>query len=224
MHNPNIIAAVREVLGLTPEQALLCWSSDFNVKPPSTSNFYSWHQDGRFLKADDVSKLCTVWVAFSSATKENGCLEFVPTNLSSSCLLPHTITNDANNMLSRGQTINEDQLEHLCDSFRIELNPGQFSIHSFLTPHRSGPNTESRERIGFAIRYMTSDVVFSNKIKESALLVSGDSPLKSCSFDLDFERAPATLCGVDEIRCHHEAIERENANYLDGTEMQVYTK
>ena len=71
-------------------------------------------------------------------------------------ILPHEDTFDPDNLLSRGQEIRVEIVEE--DKCRIELAPGEMSLHHGLTIHGSGPNVSDDRRIGFAIRYIRPDI------------------------------------------------------------------
>ena len=52
VHHPRILDAVEDVLGPN----LLCWTTNFFIKEPNTSDFVSWHQDATYwgLSSDEV--------------------------------------------------------------------------------------------------------------------------------------------------------------------------
>ena len=55
----------------------------------------------------------------------------------------------------------------------INLLPSQFSIHHVNTVHGSGINKSKRYRIGFAVRYISSDTYHLREKYDRALHVSG---------------------------------------------------
>lgn len=81
---PQIVDRVTSVLG--PD--VLCWRSDFFPKYPGNEGT-DWHQSATFASASGRPQLrwphgagpggtLTVWCAFSDATVETGCLQFIP--------------------------------------------------------------------------------------------------------------------------------------------------
>ena len=96
---PAILDAVSDVIG--PD--ILCWTTNFFIKEPSSAGFVSWHQDSTYwgLDPDDV---VTAWVAFTDATPENGYMQFIP-GTHKVDQLPHLDTFHRDNLLSRGQEI-----------------------------------------------------------------------------------------------------------------------
>ena len=68
----------------------------------------------------------------------------------------HNDTFDKNNLLTRGQTIENIPINK---TVPITLKPGQISIHHRLIVHGSGPNFSNKKRIGFAIQsYISTEV------------------------------------------------------------------
>ena len=80
--------------------------------------------------------------------------------------------------------------------------------------HRSSPNTSDQERVGLAIRYMSSDVQnIKAVVRERASLICG-----SGGGWWDLETAPRRDYGEKELEAHRESVEREKKNYLQGQE------
>ena len=57
------------------------------------------------------------------------------------------------------QTLDDERLG-LSDTHRIELEPGQLSLHDVYLVHGSAPNRSGRRRAGFTVRYMPCTSVF----------------------------------------------------------------
>lgn len=146
IRNETILSATATILG--PD--LMVWSAQMFTKEAHSPKIVSWHQDLTYWGLDDAEET-TCWVALSPATRESGCMKFVPGSHTKQ-VVPHVDTYDENNMLSRGQEIavevNED------DAVAVELQPGQASLHHGHLFHGSGPNTTDDRRIGVAIRFI----------------------------------------------------------------------
>jgi ectoine hydroxylase-related dioxygenase (phytanoyl-CoA dioxygenase family) len=129
----------------------------------------SWHQDSTYwgLSRPDV---VTAWVALSPSTRANGAMEVIPgTHVLDQ--IPHRDTFDRDNMLSRGQEVMVD-----VDASRavaLELQPGEMSLHHVRLVHGSAANPSGERRIGFAIRYIPTDVAQTVRGDDSATLVRG---------------------------------------------------
>ena len=100
-------------------------------------------------------------------------MKIIPGSHAGEAILPHDETFDANNLLSRGQTIRD-----LDPSTAVEmpLRAGQFSVHHNKTIHSSEPNNADWPRIGFAIHFAATSVrqvQFDNAL---AIHVRGSDP------------------------------------------------
>jgi non-heme Fe2+,alpha-ketoglutarate-dependent halogenase len=191
VRHPVILDCVARLIG--PD--LLVWGSDFFVKEGGSPNFVSWHQDAAYwgLTPDDI---VTAWVALTPSTVESGCLEVVP-GTHRGPIVAHDNTFAADNMLSRGQTI-----EHRIDRDRaihVVLAPGQMSLHHVKIAHASGPNRSAGRRAGFAIRYIGAHVRQERDVPDSATLVRGTS---SGRFAL--EPVPAGELDPEAVAYHQE--------------------
>jgi len=82
--NPRITDRVASVIG--PD--VLCWRTEFFPKYPGDEGT-DWHQADTFANASGKAQIVwpedsefggtiTVWTAFTEATTENGCLQFIP--------------------------------------------------------------------------------------------------------------------------------------------------
>ena len=164
--HPRVLDMVEGVLG--PD--ILCWAAEFFIKEARTKSIVSMHQDLTYWGLGATQKQVTAWIALSPATTASGCMDFVKGSHKNE-ILPHRDTFAENNMLSRGQEIEVDVAEE--DKVRIELAPGQMSLHHGLTFHGSGPNVSEDRRIGMAIRYVSPDVTQNVADRDYAMLVRG---------------------------------------------------
>lgn len=196
IRHPRILDAVEDLHG--PD--LLCWSSQFFVKPAGDSGYVSWHQDATYwgLSSPDV---VTAWVALSPSTPESGCMQVVPGTHHAQ--VSHADRFDERNLLSRGQEITVD-----VDSEKVRdviLAPGQMSLHHVLLFHGSQPNQASDARIGFAIRYLPTHVHQVGGPRESATLVRGRDAYRH----FDHEPVPQADLDPDAVACHGRVIDRQ---------------
>ena len=86
-----------------------------------------------------------------------------------------SVQDDSLNMLVHKQYISSSTLSELTgDRVRLELEPGEASLHSWKSVHSSGPNSSQGERVGLAIRYMTDEVQnIKAVVRERASLICG---------------------------------------------------
>ena len=165
VRNDVLLDAVEDLHGPN----LLDWTSNFFIKEPRSPGFVSWHQDSTYwgLSRPDV---VTAWVALSASTRANGAMEVIPgTHVLDQ--IPHRDTFDRDNLLSRGQEVMVD-----VDASRavaLALQPGEMSLHHVRLVHGSAANPSGERRIGFAIRYIPTDVSQIVRGGDSASLVRG---------------------------------------------------
>uniref|UniRef100_W5NCG1 Zgc:174917 n=1 Tax=Lepisosteus oculatus TaxID=7918 RepID=W5NCG1_LEPOC len=127
--------------------------SDSKPEQQGTSDlpFVAWHQDIRYWGVAGGPVL-SVWLALDDSFRENGALQVIPGSHTLG-ILPHQSSARSGNMLSTNQEIPEHLL--LTDSAQLcPLQAGQMSVHDGLLVHGSEPNTSSRRRCGFVIRFV----------------------------------------------------------------------
>ncbi|HAA93250.1 MAG TPA: phytanoyl-CoA dioxygenase [Rhodospirillaceae bacterium] len=163
--HPGVLDAVEDVLGPN----ILCWNSSFFIKNAHDPAHVTWHQDSTYWGLS-VPDLCSVWIALTPATVENGAMKIIPESHRHG-QLDHTDTFDKTNLLARGQHLTELPAEN--SAVDIELAPGEISLHHIMAVHGSEPNRTDERRIGLAIRYAAPHVRLLGNISDSALLVRG---------------------------------------------------
>ena len=85
------------------------------VKEPEQRGFISWHQDARYIGLEPENWV-TAWLALSDVTTENGCMYMWPGS-HLECAREHLDTYDEENLLTRGQTVQnvpEAETTRLC--------------------------------------------------------------------------------------------------------------
>ncbi|NQU72387.1 MAG: phytanoyl-CoA dioxygenase family protein [Rhodospirillales bacterium] len=166
IHHPALLDAMEDLMGPN----IVIWGSSFFTKPAHDPRFVSWHQDSTYYGLEPPESV-TAWLAFSPSTGDAGCLQIIPGSHKGEAILPHLETDDPNNILSRGQTI-----ENIDESVAVEmpLEPGQFSIHHNKTIHGSLPNKSDTPRIGFAIHFATPEIRQTQFEGATASLVRGE--------------------------------------------------
>ena len=146
-HEPVLLACLESLLG----PALLLWDSAFIIKEPHSAAKVSWHQDLTYwgLENDEV---VSVWLALSPADAASGAMLMVPGSHRDGAL-PHHESVDADNVLSRGQTL--DRPIDPSAAVQTVLAPGQMSLHHGWVFHASQPNRSDDRRIGFNMNVTT---------------------------------------------------------------------
>ena len=147
--DPRILDVVESLLGPN----ILVHSSSIFCKYPNNESFIPWHQDGVYWGLNKP-KLWSVWFAISDSNIQSGCMRVVPKTHTRK--FSHFEQANDKVMLSSGLTISTDFEEG--DVVNLELKPGQISLHHLNIAHSSESNKSRQPRIGFAIRYISTDV------------------------------------------------------------------
>lgn len=162
--HPNVLDAVEGTIGPN----ILVWESSWFVKFPNDPAFISWHQDGAYwgLQPPQVT---TAWIALSSSTPENGCMQVMPGTQNLTLAQRDTYAKD--NLLARGQEIAVGV--DVASAVSLVLAPGQMSLHHIGIAHGSEANRSDHPRIGIAIRYIAPEVVQKSVERQMVQLVRG---------------------------------------------------
>ena len=166
IHHPRLLDAVEDVMGPN----LLVWGTSFFTKPARDPRYISWHQDSTYYGLEPPDSV-TAWIAFSDSTEASGCMRFIPGSHKGEHILPHVETHAPDNILSRGQTI-EDVDESLAEW--LPARAGEFSIHHNKTIHASAPNSSDDARIGFTVHFATPEIRQAQFDGATATLVRGE--------------------------------------------------
>ena len=175
IRDPRVLDPVEQLIG--PD--ILCWSTIFWIKDAGSKSFVSWHQDNTYWGLSS-RKVVTAWFAISDASIAAGCMRVLPgSHLGAT--LRHEDTYHADNMLTRGQAIQDVDESR---AVAMPLRAGEMSLHNYCLAHGSGPNLSDDRRIGVSMHFMppaTQQIVGS---WDCAALVRGTDP------NGHFERTP----------------------------------
>lgn len=181
--SPEIVGRVRSVLGTD----VLCWRSEFFPKYPGDEGT-DWHQADTFANASGRPQIVwpqnrefggtiTVWTAFTEATIETGCLQFIPGTHE------QMFYDEAKGMVYDPQRINAvakegnvrrgffgydyrdlqidpDWTPDTSRAVSIELKPGEAVMFWSTLMHASHPHLGKTQnmRLGFVARYVPACV------------------------------------------------------------------
>jgi phytanoyl-CoA dioxygenase PhyH len=209
VRHPGILDPVEDLYG--PD--LLCWTTNFFIKEARDPAFVSWHQDSTYwgLSRPDV---VTAWVAFTPANIANGAMEYIPGSHKFD-QLAHRDTFAKHNLLTRGQevAVAVDEAQRRV----IALEPGEMSLHHVRLVHGSPPNRSGDRRIGFAIRYIPTNVA-QLAGEDSATLVRGEDRYRHFAL----EPEPRRDLDPDFVALHRDIAERNARILYRGTGVASY--
>jgi len=149
LNHDNLLNAIEGVLG----DDILVFSTLVFHKPPRDSGYASWHQDS-FYSGLHLTPSTSAWIALTPSYPANGCMRVIPGSHKKG-LLDHTNVRDDANLLRRGEQIVEVDQSQALD---IVLQPGEMSLHHSAIIHGSNANTSDEPRIGFIVRFVTSQI------------------------------------------------------------------
>ena len=142
-HNSKILDAVESIIG----KDILVGGTTLFIKDPDQKGFVSWHQDAKYIGFEPHNWV-TAWLAITDANEENGCMRMWSGSHKEK-IKKHKDTFNENNLLTRGQTVQNVPLE---DTTPNILKAGQLSLHHPMIVHGSGSNKSNTRRIGFVIQ------------------------------------------------------------------------
>ena len=149
-HNNKILNAVESIIG---KNILICGTTLF-IKNPYEKGYVSFHQDAKYIGLEPYNWV-TAWIAVTDTNEYNGCMRMWSGSHKED-LKYHNQKFDNNNLLTRGQTIEDVPISI---TKPVELKAGQMSLHHPKIVHGSGLNKSADRRIGFVIQsYIGSNV------------------------------------------------------------------
>ena len=202
--NKNILDAVESIIG---KNILICGTTLF-IKNPNERGFVSFHQDAKYIGLEPHNWV-TVWVAVTDANEKNGCMRMLPGSHKED-LKTHEQKFDENNLLTRGQTITNVQLDR---TDPIILKAGQVSLHHPKIVHGSGLNQSNDRRIGFVIQsYIGTNV---NQVigKMYVQRARGEDKYKYH----EYSKTPFELMGKNEVTSQNKANEELSKIFYSGS-------
>jgi non-haem Fe2+, alpha-ketoglutarate-dependent halogenase len=206
VHHPAVLDAVEDLIG--PDIRLFhltVWPK--NARDPA---YVGWHQDATYFGLEPALHV-TAWVALTDASIEAGCMEVIPGSHKLGQLHHAERQQEANNLLSRGQTITVP-----FDRSRTAFMPvraGQFSLHHTHLVHNSRPNQSDDRRIGLGISYIPTEVRCTSRMRLTAMLVRGTDKYGH----FDDEPRPTVDFGPAERAAHADAVARFRASNAEQT-------
>lgn len=181
--NPAFLVPASQLLG----GAVRFWHDQLFCKPPRHGGVVAWHQDYSYWTRTQPIAHLTCWIALDDATKENGCLQYVPGSHRWSLLPKSGLAGD---MDAINAVLTEDQRVRFTP-VPIELPRGWASFHHPLMVHGSSANLSERPRRGAVINVVRDGV---SSASDEPLLqgvppVPAGTPLAGRFFPLLFDPA-----------------------------------
>lgn len=151
--NPRFVIAASQLLGNVPVRF---WHDQIFWKPPKQGGVVAWHQDYSYWTRTTPIAHLTCWCGLDDATRENGCLQYIPGSHKWG-LLPRPVI--AGDLEGIKDFLNEEQRTQFENPQYAEVKAGEAIFHHPLTLHGSGANASSRPRRAFVINVFADGVV-----------------------------------------------------------------
>ena len=174
--NKTMLNFVEEIIG----KNILLYNATFIIKEAKSKTHVSWHQDLTYWGFSNNEKQVSAWIALSDTNDHSGCMKMIPGSHKKG-IFEHQSTDDSNNVLSRGQTVTNVDIDK---SISCPLYPGEASFHHGLTLHASQPNKSDDRRIGLNLQFITTDMKQLKSDNDSAILVRGEDIYKNFKTDI----------------------------------------
>lgn len=143
--HPRVLDVIEQFIGPN----IVLFASHLICKPGGDGKAAPWHQDSTYWPLAPM-RIMTLWLAIDEATTENGCMRVIP-GTHTVGELAHSQQNTDENLLHLGLDISEFADEPIIDCV---LKPGECTFHEARLVHGSSPNTSSKRRAGYTMRFM----------------------------------------------------------------------
>ncbi len=131
--NPRFLVPASQLLG----GSVRFWHDQLFCKPAKHGGNIAWHQDYSYWTRTRPMAHLTCWTGLDNATKDNGCLQYIPKSHHWD-LLP--ITGLAGDMDAIKEVLDDQQWKSFENPVAVELEAGYCSFHHPLMIHGSYDN------------------------------------------------------------------------------------
>lgn len=136
--HPAYLIPASQLLG----GAVRFWHDQIFYKPPQHGGVVAWHQDYSYWTRTTPLAHLTCWIGLDDATRDNGCVHYVP----GSHLWPHLPITGLTGDMDAIQSVLTDEQKAIFKPVPIELKKGECTFHHPRMIHGSYGNTTGRPR------------------------------------------------------------------------------
>jgi ectoine hydroxylase-related dioxygenase (phytanoyl-CoA dioxygenase family) len=179
--NPAFVVPASQLL----DGPVRFWHDQLFCKPPRHGGVVAWHQDYSYWTRTEPMAHLTCWIALDDATRENGCLQYIPGSHRWN-LLPRTGL--AGTMDAIDSVLTAEQRASFTP-VAIELKCGYAAFHHPLMIHGSSANVSERPRRGAVVNVVRDGVrsASSEPLLDGVPAVPPGTPLGGQFFPLLFD-------------------------------------
>ena len=177
--HPQFVGAAKQLLG----GKVRFWHDQLFCKPAQHGGVVAWHQDYSYWTRTQPMAHLTCWIGLDEATRDNGCLQYVPGSHRWN-LLP--ITGLAGDMDAIRDVLTDEQWEQFQHPVAIELQPGEAAFHHPLLIHGSYENHTDGPRRAVVLNVIRDGVcsATNDSLMQGISAISSGQPLKGQFFPL----------------------------------------
>lgn len=124
------------------------WHDQLFCKPAKHGGVVAWHQDYSYWTRTQPMAHLTCWIGLDDATRENGCLQYIPGSHRWP-LLP--VTGLAGDMDAIRAVLGDEQMKLFENPVAVELKAGECAFHHPLMVHGSQANKTAGPRRALVI-------------------------------------------------------------------------
>jgi ectoine hydroxylase-related dioxygenase (phytanoyl-CoA dioxygenase family) len=143
--NPAFVVPASQLLG---DRAVRFWHDQLFCKPAHHGGVVAWHQDYSYWTRTLPLQHLTCWIGLDDATRENGCLTYIPRSQNWGLLDKPDLAGDMNGL---EKFLTEEQKKEFQNRVFIEMKKGHAAFHHPLLVHGSYENKSPRSRRAFVL-------------------------------------------------------------------------
>ena len=151
--NPAFIMAAHQLL---ENKSVRFWHDQLFCKPAKHGGVVAWHQDYSYWTRTIAMQHLTCWTALDDATKENGCLHYIPKSHMWGLLDAPSLAGNMDSLLS---VLNDEQKEEFKNPVAIEMKKGHATFHHPLMVHGSYENKSEMSRRAFVLNVFADGTI-----------------------------------------------------------------
>jgi ectoine hydroxylase-related dioxygenase (phytanoyl-CoA dioxygenase family) len=185
--NPAFTVPASQLLG----GAVRFWHDQLFCKPAGHGGVVAWHQDYSYWTRTRPMSHLTCWIGLDDATRDNGCLQYIPGSHRWELLPVTGIAGDMNAI----QTVLSDEQKEQFRPFAVELKKGECAFHHPLMVHGSFENVTSGPRRATVINVFRDGVLSQSddELLAGVPKIARGAKMEGQFFPLLFDSAAAGL-------------------------------
>lgn len=180
--NPAFVMAASQLLG---DASVRFWHDQLFCKPAKHGGVVAWHQDYSYWTRTSPMAHLTCWVGLDDASKENGCLYYVPKSHNWGLLEKPVLTGEMDELMNILTVEQKKEFKPV----PIEMKKGYGTFHHPLLVHGSYENFSDRPRRAFVLNTFADGVKSNtdNEILTGVPVIGKDKKMEGKFFPVIFD-------------------------------------